>query len=195
MGTFLHRHIWVCIMVMVVFVAGPVQAARHKYNNRHDAARSTPTEADRYVYKAKIKRVIDGDTVVADVSLGFNTWRHDERLRLNRINAPEIRGHNKTKTCRNLRRYPGSRAGCISYTFLRDRIEGKTLLIRTVKNRKGREHRGGFGRYLVEVYLEGVNLNDEMLELKLAEKYVRRKRRKKSGAGRRPIPVRYKLQR
>ena len=41
-----------------------------------------------YTCKAKIVRVIDGDTVVADIDLGFRTWLHGEHLRLYGIDAP-----------------------------------------------------------------------------------------------------------
>jgi micrococcal nuclease len=36
-----------------------------------------------------IVRVIDGDTVVDHLDLGCHTWRHDEHIRLNGIDAPE----------------------------------------------------------------------------------------------------------
>lgn len=38
-----------------------------------------------------MKRVIDGDTVVIDIDLGFNTWLHDEYVRLIDYDAPERR--------------------------------------------------------------------------------------------------------
>lgn len=47
-----------------------------------------PTACGLYAYRAIITRVIDGDTVVADIDLGFHTWRHGERLRLMAIDAP-----------------------------------------------------------------------------------------------------------
>jgi micrococcal nuclease len=34
-------------------------------------------------------RVIDGDTVVAHLDLGWHTWRHDEHVRLSGTDAPE----------------------------------------------------------------------------------------------------------
>ncbi len=43
-----------------------------------------------YNYKCKLIRVIDGDTILADVDLGFHTWRK-VNLRLADIDAPEIR--------------------------------------------------------------------------------------------------------
>jgi len=45
-----------------------------------------------YEYRANIRRVVDGDTVDADIDLGFNVWPRNERLRLYKIDAPETRG-------------------------------------------------------------------------------------------------------
>jgi len=42
-----------------------------------------------YQYKAVFKRVIDGDTAVVDVDLGFFMWLHDLHIRFYGINAPE----------------------------------------------------------------------------------------------------------
>jgi endonuclease YncB( thermonuclease family) len=42
-----------------------------------------------WLIHAVIVRVIDGDTVVANLDLGWHTWRHDEHIRLGGIDAPE----------------------------------------------------------------------------------------------------------
>lgn len=42
-----------------------------------------------YQYTARIDRVIDGDTIVVDVDLGFYIWMKNLHLRLYGINAPE----------------------------------------------------------------------------------------------------------
>jgi micrococcal nuclease len=47
-----------------------------------------------YKYKAKLVRVIDGDTLDAMIDLGFNTWVK-KRIRLSSINAFETRTRNK----------------------------------------------------------------------------------------------------
>lgn len=44
-----------------------------------------------YRYAATITDVHDGDTVRADVSLGFDTWRHEQAFRLLSVNAIELR--------------------------------------------------------------------------------------------------------
>jgi micrococcal nuclease len=50
-----------------------------------------------YHYKAKIIEVYDGDTCTIDIDLGLNIWNKGEKIRLNRINAPELRGDEKAK--------------------------------------------------------------------------------------------------
>ncbi len=110
-----------------------------------------PTKADRYTYSAKVLRVIDGDTVEADIDLGFHTWRRAERLRLARIDAPEIRGGSREK-------------GFAAKKWLSELIEGQWLIVRTVADKSGRDSRGSFGRYLVELFYEGKNLNDELVK-------------------------------
>lgn len=52
-----------------------------------------PTE--RYVRKATVVRVIDGDTIVVNISLGFGIYRNNQSLRLIGIDCPEIKGATK----------------------------------------------------------------------------------------------------
>ena len=47
-----------------------------------------------YEYKCVIRRIIDGDTVDVDIDLGFDTWLHNQRIRLSYIDAPEVRTRN-----------------------------------------------------------------------------------------------------
>jgi len=108
-------------------------------------------EDSLYTYKARIVSVYDGDTVTADVDLGFHTWVHGEKLRLSRINAPEIRGSERPR-------------GLVSRDWLRERLMGKEVLIRTTKDKKGK-----YGRYLVEIFLDGRNVNDWLVEEGMAE--------------------------
>lgn len=44
-----------------------------------------------YEYKAQVLRIIDGDTLVVNIDLGFDFWIHNEVIRLNGIDAPEVR--------------------------------------------------------------------------------------------------------
>ena len=43
-----------------------------------------------YDYKAKVDRVVDGDTIDCTIDLGFKTWKK-VRVRLEGINTPESR--------------------------------------------------------------------------------------------------------
>jgi len=106
-----------------------------------------------YTYRAEIARVIDGDTVVAHVDLGFDVWLHNERLRLFGVQAPEA----------------GQPGASEATSALRDRIEGRRLYICTQPmKRRDREARGSFGRYLVTIYDEGSSVNDWLLSEGLA---------------------------
>lgn len=42
-----------------------------------------------YEYNATVQRVIDGDTIVVNIDLGFGTWLHAQTMRLLGINARE----------------------------------------------------------------------------------------------------------
>lgn len=104
-----------------------------------------------YHYKAKIIEVYDGDTCTIDIDLGLYTWIKGEKIRLNRINAPELKGADKTK-------------GLLSRDFLRSLILDKEVVIETIKDKKEK-----FGRYLAEVWLvdekgRSININDEMVK-------------------------------
>ena len=42
-------------------------------------------------YKAKMLRIVDGDTVDVDIDLGFGVWLQKQRIRMYGIDAPESR--------------------------------------------------------------------------------------------------------
>lgn len=109
------------------------------------------TDLGIYTYKATITSVYDGDTVTADVDLGFRNWVKGEKLRLNRINTPEVRGVERPE-------------GLISRDWLRELLMDQDVIIKTLKDKKGK-----YGRYVVEIYLDGRNVNDWLVEEGLAE--------------------------
>lgn len=106
-----------------------------------------------YQYKAQITEVYDGDTVTADIDLGFHTWRRDERLRLYGIDTPEIRGVSDEEKQR----------GYAARDALRERILDKEVIVCTIKDRKGGDQRGKYGRYLAKIYLGDELLNDWLI--------------------------------
>lgn len=93
-------------------------------------------DTNLYLYKAKIVSVYDGDTCRADIDLGLKVWVKNEKLRLLRINAPELRGEEKEQ-------------GKLSRDFLKEQIEGKEVILQTQKDKQGK-----FGRYLAEIWVE-----------------------------------------
>ena len=50
-----------------------------------------------YHYKAQVTEVYDGDTCTVEIDLGLHTFLKDEKVRLNRINAPEVTGRGKRR--------------------------------------------------------------------------------------------------
>ena len=104
-----------------------------------------------YNYKAKVVEVYDGDTCTVDIDLGLHTWIRGEKLRLNRINAPELRGAERPE-------------GLKSRDFLRQLVLDKEVLLKTIKDEKEK-----YGRYLAEIWIqneagEWQNINDLMVE-------------------------------
>jgi len=47
---------------------------------------------DGYVRRVRVISNYDGDTIRADIDLGFGQWSHNQTFRLYGINTPELRG-------------------------------------------------------------------------------------------------------
>jgi len=108
-------------------------------------------EEQLYRYRARITRVYDGDTCTADVDLGMGVWVHGEKIRLARIDAPELRGEQRV-------------AGLAARDFLRERIHGRDVIIATQKDKKGK-----YGRYIGDIWVVDasggmINVNDELVK-------------------------------
>ena len=103
-----------------------------------------------YKYDATILRVIDGDTFVFEIDLGFSIKVKDT-LRLYGVNTPEKRGKEKLK-------------GLAVKEYVQSLIEGKTFEIDVYK-------KGKFGRYIADVYLsKRKKLSKHLLQKKMAKK-------------------------
>jgi micrococcal nuclease len=113
----------------------------------------TNSQPGLYTYRAFVRRVYDGDTVTLDIDLGFDVVLREQRVRLLRINAPELRGESRA-------------AGLRSRDALRARIANKWVVLRTERDRKEK-----FGRWLGEVWIEGACVNEWMLAEGLAVKF------------------------
>ena len=112
-------------------------------------------DAELYHYNALVRSVYDGDTCRVDIDLGLGIWIRNEKLRLVRINAPELTGDTKA-------------VGIASRDALREMIDGKEVIIETIKDQRGK-----YGRYLAEIWLpenDGfVNINDQLVAQGFAE--------------------------
>ena len=108
-----------------------------------------------YEYRATVKSIYDGDTVRLDIDLGMGNHELGPKgegvsVRLARINAPEVRGENKE-------------AGLASRNYLRGILQDKKIVIKTDKDKRGK-----YGRYIVEIFLDGININDQLVQEGLA---------------------------
>ena len=119
-----------------------------------------------YYYKAQGVRVIDGDIIVCDIDLGFNTWLKDEHVRLYGIDTPEVR----TKDLDEKRR--GYEAKDYLDGLIADNF-GEVIL-ETFFDGSGK-----YGRTLANVYVTDsdgeklISLNECLLEKGLAEVYIK----------------------
>lgn len=92
-----------------------------------------------FEYKAQITRVVDGDTLDADVDLGFHVHKR-VRLRLLGVDTPEVYGVKKDSEEYNA----GVSASAFVGKWLAEAPDW--LLIRTHKDKQGK-----YGRWLAEV--------------------------------------------
>jgi len=117
-----------------------------------------------YEYVAKITRVVDGDTVDADVDIGFNV-HVQERFRLYGINTPEVHSKDQKEKV----------AGEAAKTRLMGLVLGKVVAIKTMKDDQEK-----YGRYLATLVTDDkVNVNDLLVKEGLAKPYF--------GVGQKPI--------
>ena len=106
-----------------------------------------------YEYRAFVRKVYDGDTITVDIDLGFDVILKAQKIRLVRINAPEVRGSERP-------------AGLKSRDALREKICNKWVKIKTQKDKKGK-----YGRWLGEVFVEDENINQWLISEGYAKEY------------------------
>lgn len=96
-----------------------------------------------YVRIATVISAYDADTMTVEVDLGYRTYARVP-LRLNRINAPEM----------------GTTEGRLAKQFLLKYIPpGTSIVVKTFKNPTDK-----YGRWLAEIYLGEVNVNDYLVQ-------------------------------
>ena len=108
-----------------------------------------------YEYKAKLIKIIDGDTIDAEIDLGFKVSVR-KRIRFLGINAPETR-------TRDLKE---KQAGLRTKSRLETLFDASKGVF-TLKSHGV----GKFGRVLGEIFIENININELLLNEGLASKY------------------------
>jgi len=111
-----------------------------------------------YTYKAKVIRIIDGDTIVVDIDLGFYCWLFNQSIRLAGIDTPETRTKNSLE----------KEAGFLAKSFVENHIKpGDIVVVTTILDKTEK-----FGRILGNISTEnGFNINQALLHENLAVSY------------------------
>jgi endonuclease YncB( thermonuclease family) len=102
-----------------------------------------PPEKDLYTYEADVTEVVDGDTYHCVIQLGFDMIL-EQRVRLRRLDAPEVLTSE------------GQQAKKVLQKIL-NRAQGSILI-------KVRKTDDQYGRYLVDTWVNGINIDQELLD-------------------------------
>jgi micrococcal nuclease len=117
-------------------------------------------DKDPYIYRVKkVLKVVDGDTIDADIDLGFSISL-EKRIRLSGIDTPESRTTDKQEKA----------LGLESKEWLKKKLEGaKNIIIRTQLPDSTEK----YGRILGKLYIntEETSLNEQMIDEGYAWEY------------------------
>ena len=113
-----------------------------------------------YTYKAKLDRIIDGDTVDAHIDLGFDITIH-KRIRLAGIDTPESRTRDLEEKAR----------GLASKDRLIELLDGGEFILES-------KEVGKYGRVLGTLHVEDVNVNETLVQEGFAVEYWGGKKKK-----------------
>ena len=97
-----------------------------------------------YYYKLQNIRVVDGDTIDADIDLGFKVSTR-QRIRLNRINAPETKLQSKIKNLDD--RIHEKNLGLKAKSYLAQKCKAHDVYMHSVGS-------GKYGRVLGELFID-----------------------------------------
>lgn len=113
-----------------------------------------------YTYRSELVRVIDGDTVIVNLDLGFDTWVHMQHIRLRGVDTAEMRGGT-----------PATKALALkAKERVIEVLTGKEIILRTGKGKNKT-----FDRWVADVYYRATedeawaSLADLLLEENLAK--------------------------
>ena len=119
----------------------------------------TRPTAPTYLYKAKVSNVVDGDTLLLAIDLGFDVFK-EQRVRLSQINTPEL----KTPKGQEAKNYVLEQLAKVEFVMVKTNkidIYGRFLgdIFYDPTNNKSKD----------KVFLEGIYLNEELVRVGLAE--------------------------
>ena len=104
-----------------------------------------------WTYRAKVIKVVDGDTVDVDIDLGFGIWQKNERVRIMGIDTPESRTRDKVE----------KKFGLAAKARLKSLLGPKPVLQTTI-SKKGIDMKGKFGRVLGDFLIDGKQVSQIM---------------------------------
>ena len=113
-----------------------------------------------YEYRAKIIKIVDGDTVDVDIDLGFNVVLKDERVRIMGIDTPESRTRDLEEKKFGLAAKARVKA-----------LLGKSCVLKTQISKNGEDMKGKFGRILGDfsIYNSDTDSWDMLTKILIAE--------------------------
>ena len=122
-----------------------------------------------YYYKGVLRRIIDGDTIVGDIDLGFDVILKKQKFRLYGINAPESRTRDKEEKVR----------GLAAKERLIELLGGHQTAVDGIEFLFLSHDKGKFGRILAEIFnLNNLDksINQQLVDEDHAEEYFGGKR-------------------
>lgn len=103
-----------------------------------------------FTYDFELVRVVDGDTVIVDIDVGFGIWLRNQKIRLAGYDSPESRTKDPVE----------KKYGYYAKEMLMEMLETWPLKIKTTKEGKGK-----FGRILADfVDEEGLSVVALLIE-------------------------------
>lgn len=111
-----------------------------------------------YEYKATVKRIIDGDSLVLDIDLGFYMFMNETKIRLFGLDTPEMNAEDPLLRLQAV----------LAARYLFDNLQiGDKITIKTVLDKREK-----YGRLLATIFTkDGLNINEGLLKDKLAVPY------------------------
>ena len=110
------------------------------------------TSIHSYQYWAKVIKVVDGDTIDFEIDLGFDITTF-KRTRLIGVDTPEVWGVKRTT-----KEYKEGKKASDYVKGLLHR--GTWVELKVYKDKQ----RGKYGRWLCEVFVDGMNLNEHLIK-------------------------------